>query len=252
MVANLSITSNVVTTQSTTSTNIPLTPSPNASMLQLFLEYLKNTSVFHLTIHLLYIIMICIFLSLSYIAAFHWSSIVEIYETANSHQHFDENLKLNVVTDNKILSLLQEVMESTGGMRAYVYRYHNGLPAISGIPFFFQTNTHEVIAPGASRILLFEQRIPTSIHTAQNIKFTENKCLFVSNTQQDTINQNYEFFERRGAVAVLRCPIFLTNGDLFGFVGLDWNHVVAEDPKVEEQLSTIAKTLSNTFTMIKN
>lgn len=226
--------------------------NPNPSMLQLFLEYLRGTSTFHLLVHLIYISMICAFLSFSYIAAFHWSSIVEIYESANSHQHFDENLKLNVITDNKILAALQKVMEDTGGMRAYVYRYHNGLPAISGIPFFFETNTHEVIAPGAARLMLFEQRVPTSIHTGQNVMFSQNKCLLVPNTKSDTVSQDYYFFERRNAIAVLRCPIFLSNGDLFGFVGLDWNHVMKDDPNIDGQLTNVAKDLGTIFAGIKN
>jgi hypothetical protein len=224
----------------------------NPSMLQLFIEYLRDTSVFHLLVHLIYISMICAFLSFSYIAAFHWSSIVEIYESANSHQHFDENLKLNVITDNKILVVLQKVMEDTSGMRAYVYRYHNGLPAISGIPFFFETNTHEVIAPGASRLMLFEQRVPTSIHTGQNIMFAQNKCLLVPNTKNDTVSQDYYFFERRNATAVLRCPIFLSNGDLFGFVGIDWNHIIKDNPAIDAELITAAKELGSIFAGIKN
>lgn len=243
MTTNTSVESNLVTYQVTT---------PNPSMLEIFLNYLRNTSTFHLFAHLIFISMTCLFLSLSYVTAFHWSSIVEIYESANSHLKFDSNLKLNVVADNKILGILQRVMENTGGMRAYVYRYHNGLPAISGIPFFFQSNTHEVISPGTTRLLLFEQRVPTSIHSLQNLAFSKNTCFFVSNTKADKTNQNYYYFEKRNAISVLRCPIFLANDDLFGFVGIDWSDVTKKDDETIRQLRSVATELSGIVSKIKN
>jgi hypothetical protein len=216
-------------------------------MLQLLLDYLTNTSTFHLMVHMIYIGMICMFLSLSYVAAFHWSSIVQLYEDANNHSQFSNNLKLSAASDTKITETIQKVMEDTGASRVYVYRYHNGLPAISGIPFFFQTNTHEVIAPGTSRLLSFEQRIPASIHVGMNNAFVANKCLLIPDTRHDQNSQDYYFFESRNAIAVERCPIYMENGDLFGFVGIDWNHTVTNDPKVTEELENAARDIGRTY-----
>jgi hypothetical protein len=217
------------------------------SMLQLLLDYLTNTPVSHLLIHMVYICMICIFLSISYIVAFHSSALIQLYEDANNHKQFSNTLKLSAASDAKITSAIQKIMDESGGMRAYVYRYHNGLPAISGVPFFFQTNTHEVIAPGASRLISYEQRIPASIHVGMNNAFVVNKCLLIPNTQLDQNNQDYYFYESRNAISVLRCPIYMDNGDLFGFVGIDWNHTVSDNPDLTKKLQATAKEISNIF-----
>lgn len=217
------------------------------SMLQLLLDYLTNTSTLHLMAHSIYIGVTCMFLSFSYVAAFHWSSIIQLYEEANNHNQFSNNLKLNAELDTKITAIIQKLLESTNGMRVYVYRYHNGLPAISGVPFFFQTNTNEVITPGTLRLLSFEQRIPSGIHIGMNNAFVANKCLLISDTRHDQNSQDYYFFESRNAIAVLRCPIYMDNGDLFGFVGIDWNHTVTNDPKTTEDLENAARDIGHIF-----
>ena len=132
-------------------------------------------------------------------------------------------------------------------MRAYVYRYHNGLPAISGVPFFFQTNVNEVISPGSTRLLNFEQRIPASIHIAMNTAFVANKCLLISDTRLNQNSQDYYFFESRNAVAVMRCPIYMDNGDLLGFVGIDWNRIQLGDSKITSALENVAKEISKIY-----
>ena len=224
--------------------------SSKPTMLQIIIKYLTDTPPWLLIIHLFYIGTICSFLSISYIAAFHWPSIVQVYEESKEHKQFSNNLKHNVETDAKITNGLKKILDNTGGMRAYVYRYHNGLPSISGVPFFFQTNTNEVIAPGAIRLINFEQRIPVGIHMASNVAFVANRCMLITNTEVDKSDQDYYFFQSRNAVAVLRCPIYMDNGDLFGFVGIDWNHTIQADSKLEDQLHALALDLGKEFKSI--
>jgi hypothetical protein len=137
-------------------------------------------------------------------------------------QEFGINLKVSVEADNKIQDLLKTFNDDAGGMRTYVYRYHNGLAAINGVPFFFQSNIHEIIAPGISRVLPYEQRIPVSINVAIASQFIQDKCIFISNTDGDPSSQNHYFWQSRGAKSLIRCPITMSNGDLFGFVGIDF------------------------------
>lgn len=186
------------------------------------LRYLSRTSPLMLAVHLVYISTASIFISSAYVVSFHWDSLVRIYEEAHSIQSFSANLKTSVENDNRIYTDLGNVLHDTNGMRAYVYRYHNGLAAISGVPFFFQTMTHEVISPGASRIMPFEQRIPASIHMAINQDFIQDKCAIINHADTDLSNQNYYFYQSRNAKALIRCPIYMENGDLFGFVGVDF------------------------------
>ena len=223
------------------------TDTSKPTMLQLILEYLSKTPPLTLMVHMVYIGMVCMFLSMSYIAAFRWSSIVQLYEDAHDINKFITNLKLSVESDNNINRVIQRALEDNGGMRAYVYRYHNGLAAISGVPFFFQSNTHEVISPGAARLMSFEQRIPASIHVAMNNAFAQDQCMMIGDTTTDINSQNYYFYTSRNAEAVLRCPIYMNNGDLFGFVGIDWAHKMEENPKLIDDLHRTAKDLGNIF-----
>lgn len=216
------------------------------TMLQIILDYLTRTPTLSLFVHMIYIGVVCAFLSFSYIAAFHWTSVVELYREAHDVTKFSTNFKVSVETDNQINDKLQKFLDKNEGQRVYIYRYHNGLAAISGVPFFFQSNTHEVISPGTSRLMNFEQRIPASIHIAMNNQFVQDKCYMIADTTKDKSSQDYYFYTSRNAVSMLRCPIFLSNGDLFGFVGIDWNRS-AGNPTTMEELHTLSKELSGLF-----
>lgn len=217
------------------------------TMLQILLDYLTKTPPARLFIHMIYIAIVCIALSGSYVVAFHWTSLIEIYQEAHNIEKFSDNFKLSADADNKINNILNKTLLEENAMRAYVYRYHNGLAAISGVPFFFQTNTHEVIAPGASRLMPFEQRIPASIHIAMNNAFVNNMCYVITNTTLNKNSQDYYIFTSRNAMAMIRCPIYMSNGDLFGFVGLDINkaHVFTADQMTH--LHDVSVTLGNIF-----
>lgn len=187
-----------------------------------FLGYLSNTNPIMLLFHLLYIIIVCAILTFGYVVAFHWTSLLHIYEDAHSIQTFSTNLKTSVELDNDIRNSLERLNRQVNGMRTYVYRYHNGLAAVSGVPFFFQSMTHEVISPGASRLLPYEQRIPVGISMNINHEFLHNTCATIKNADADPRSQDYYFFQSRAAKAMIRCPIYMNNGDLFGFVGVDF------------------------------
>ena len=218
---------------------------------QLLFGYLSDTKPLMLILHLIYIIMVCIALSTSYVIAFHWTAAVQIYTEAHDIKGFGVSLKNSVETDNKLNSLLHDVLDQTGGIRSYIYRYHNGLAAINNIPFFFQTNTHEVISPGASRLLPYEQRIPASFNIAVNNQFVKNQCAIVTNGDADRDSQNYYYYQSRGAKAFVRCPIYMSNGDLFGFMGVDYAVNPADPRKASAAVSDVAKTISTLFAVTK-
>lgn len=192
------------------------------SMIEMFLRYLTRTRPAILFLHLLWIIITCCVLSSTYIFAFHFPSLIRIYEDAHNIRNFNANLKLSAKQDQEINKELQDLLGKTKANRAYVFRYHNGLAAVNGVPFFFQTNTHEVIAPGTSRVIQFEQHVPASINISMNNQFMNNQCIVITDIEKDKDNQNYYFFQVRGARSVIRCPIFMNNGDLFGYVGIDF------------------------------
>ena len=204
-----------------------------------------------LAIHFLYIAMVSMVFATAYVVAFHFTSLVSVYEEAHSIQSFSTNFKTSVENDNAIYANLNRLLNENGGMRAYVYRYHNGLAAISGVPFFFQTMTHEVISPGTSRIMNFEQRIPASIHLAINNAFVNDKCTLIRDTNRDKDNQDYYFWLSRGAKHLIRCPIFMSNGDLFGFVGVDFASDISEPDSSMKRIKDATSEISKIFQTIK-
>jgi hypothetical protein len=219
------------------------------NLMQLLVEYLSETSPLMLLIHLVYIMLVCTTLSVSYIVSFHWGTVIQIYNDAHDIRQFGNNLKISVENDNKLNDTLTEIMTQTGGIRAYIYRYHNGLAAINSVPFFFQTNTHEVISPGTARLLPYEQRIPASFNPYINNHFIKNQCVIVFDANQDPNSQNYYYYQSRQAKAFARCPIFMPNGDLFGFVGVDY--VANPDKeKVEQIISDAASKLGVMFSSL--
>lgn len=217
-------------------------------ILDTLLRYLSRTSPAMLAVHLIYISTASIFISMAYVVSFHWDSLVRLYEEAHNVQAFSENLKTSVENDNKIYSDLNTMVTESNGMRAYVYRYHNGLAAISGVPFFFQTMTHEVIANGATRIMQFEQRIPASMHMAINNDFVQDHCAIIEHADRDPSSQNYYFYQSRNARALIRCPIYMDNGDLFGFVGVDFAYdLPADSKKLADDIKTASKDIGRLF-----
>ena len=220
------------------------------SIIETFIKYLTNTSPLVLIFHLIWIVIVSCVLSTSYIIAFHFTSLIAVYNEAHDIKNFDRNLKMSTAKDKKLGIQLEALMTETHSNRAYIYRFHNGLAAVSGVAFFFQTNTNEVISPGTARLQDFEQRIPAGLNMAMNNEFIEDRCGVIPLTTKNPNSQNYWYYERRNAKSVIRCPIFLENGDLLGFIGVDYTADpidLGQVDAVEEKVKQAAKDAAAIF-----
>lgn len=217
------------------------------SMLQILLDYLKTTPPLNLIIHMVYITVICAILSVSYIAAFHWNDVITLYNTRQEQSSNEEQFELDLDTNTQINYKLQGLLTELEAMRIYVYRYHGKLDTVSGVPFFYQSNIFEVISPGSARLMTYEQRIPAGIHMAMNNEFVRDRCMLIKDTTTDKDSQNYYFYTSRNAMAMERCPIFLDNGDLFGFVGIDWAMSIENTEDLTGKLHSVAAELGEIF-----
>jgi len=205
--------------------------SDKTTLARLALRYLATTSVARQLFHVFILILLVMVGTASYVAIKDFRALVRVWTEAHEINSFSANLKISVSNDSQIARDLDAIMAKTNGARAYVYRFHNGLAAINNVPFFFQSMTHEDIAPGTTRILPYEQRIPVGIGMKMNMAFLSNQCIVMKDTDKDSGNANYYYWISRGAKHFVRCPIFMPNGDLFGFVGIDYN---APDSRIEE------------------
>lgn len=221
----------------------------NSGIAEILVNYLLVTKPVMLFLHLVWLTIVCVILSLTYVLAFHFTSLVTVYQEAHNVQNFNTNLIFSVRQDAEINNMLTDLMSQSKANRAYVFRYHNGLAAISGVPFFFQSNTHEVISPGTPRVVQFEQRIPASINLAISNQFMQNRCAIISKADEDKDSQNYWFYQNRGAKSLIRCPIFMSTGDLFGFIGVDYleQHDIHELETIANRVKSSAGALSSVF-----
>jgi hypothetical protein len=220
------------------------------SMLQILVDYLKTTHPLNLIIHMIYITVICGILSTSYVMAFHWNDVVTMYNNYVEQVAGEERYELDLDTNTQVNYKLQTLLTEVDGMRAYVYRYHGNLDTVSGVPFFYQSNIFEIISPGAARLMDYEQRVPAGIHMAMNNEFVKDRCMLIKDTTTDNNSQNYYIYTSRNAMAIERCPIFLSNGDLFGFVGIDWDTPIENTENLTGKLHTVAADLGIIFSKI--
>lgn len=220
------------------------------NILKAFLAYLKNTSVVRMFAHLFFIITLCLVLSFSYVVAFHFTNLVEIYTEAHNIRNFGNKLQGNMQVEADLDGTLQKLMLETQGNRAYVYRYHNGLAAVNGVPFFFQTMTHETIRPGTNRIMAVEQRLPASISPSINMQFLQNRCLVATGLENVNHSLNY-MFVNYGIRSMIRCPIFLSKGDLFGFIGVDYYSLPSNTENLRQQVADASREIARIFGSLK-
>lgn len=220
------------------------------NVLKAFLTYLKLTSISRMFAHLFFIIILCMVLSFSYVIAFHFTNLVEIYTEAHNIRNFGNNLQGHMQGEANLDGTLQKLMLDTQANRAYVYRYHNGLAAVNGVPFFFQTMTHETIRPGTNRIMSVEQRLPASISPSINMQFLQNRCLVATGLENTNHSLNY-LYVNYGIRAMIRCPIFLSKGDLFGFVGIDFITLPANTENLRQQLNDASREIARIFSGLK-
>lgn len=218
------------------------------TMMDKVLKYLKTTTVWRMFLHLIWLMCLLMILSSSYIITFHFVPVLELFKKSHSLTHFSSELATSINMDQQVNSVLQSVLTQTQASRAYMFRFHNGIPSVNNVPFIFHTMTHELISPGTPRVIVFSQRLPTGILGMANTDMINRRCVILKDLDQITDSMNAWHFNMRGAVAVVRCPYFSSRGDLLGFVGVDFKETPSED--LITQAHDITKTAAERLNLI--
>lgn len=192
------------------------------TILDTVLKYFKNTTVGRMLFHLLWLFCILCMLSTSYIVTFHFQPVIDLLRHSQSLEHFRSELATSIAVDTQVNNELTNLASATNSQRAYVFRYHNGIPSVNNIPFMFHTNTHEVIRAGANRSIVFSQRLPTSVTHTMNVEFVRRKCVTLKDIDSNPDSSHYWQFQMRNSLSMIRCPFFSPTGDLLGFIGVDY------------------------------
>lgn len=212
--------------------------------LKTLLSYFKTVHPLKMLWHLVWMFCVLCMLSVTYIVTFHFQPVMDLWHKSQSFDHFRSELTATIAIDNEIVNELTRLLSIAQADRSYVFRYHNGIPAVQGVPFIFHTNTHEVIRPGVNRVINLMQRIPSSINIGMNLEFSQHRCVKLRNIDADVTGSEYWYYQSRGVKHMIRCAVFTSRGDLIGFVGLDYlNHVddqLFDDAAARLQSSTDA------------
>lgn len=197
--------------------------------IEIIIKYLKTTHPLRMMWHLLWLFCVLCILSMSYIVTFHFTPVLDLWQRSRSMYHFRTELATTIEVDTQVHHELQRLLDQTGGHRTYLFRYHNGIASVNGVPFMFHTNTHEVIKHGVSRVIGFNQRLPSGIAIGMNLEFARRKCVVMVDIDRNTDGSNYWYFQTRGAYAMIRCAVYSSQGDLLGFVGIDFTERTASN-----------------------
>jgi hypothetical protein len=189
---------------------------------RVLLSYFRTVHPLKMLWHLFVIFCLLCMISTSYIIAFHFQPVIDLWQRSHSMNNFARELQVSVAVDTSANQALNQVLINTNANRAYIFRFHNGIPSPNNVPFIFHTNTHEVIKPGTNRIINFGQRLPSSLITNMSTEFLKRKCVSLTNINARPDSALYWYYESRAALHMTRCAFFSNNGDLLGFVGIDY------------------------------
>ena len=219
------------------------------AILQIFLRYFKTVAPLRMFLHLVWLAWLLFMCSITYIMTFHFQPVWDAWQKTHSMNHFKTELSTSIAIDTQVNQELHSLLNDTQSDRTYVFRFHNGIPSVAGVPFIFQSNTHEVIRAGVSRVILFSQRIPSSLNSDSNHEFSKRLCVNYTHLDDNQNSIHYWYFETRQARSMIRCPFFTKDGDILGFVGIDFITDPPEDlaTQSEKKLRSAASKLSVIF-----
>ena len=225
-----------------------------SNVIEIILRYLRNTHPMRLLMHLVWIFCLLSMLSVSYIVTFHFTPVLELWQRSHSIKMFGQELSTTIAVDQSVNQELQKLLESAQAHRSYLFRYHNGIPSVNGVPFIFHTNTHEVIRPGATRVINQNQRLPTGINSNSNFEFSRRKCVIIYDIDRNVDGANYWHYQTRGAISMIRCAVYTNQGDMLGFVGIDFLEripigiVRSKEDEVQRAATAVAVILDRPIT----
>jgi hypothetical protein len=218
-------------------------------ILKIIIKYLKSVPPLKMAWHLAWIFCMLCMLSITYIITFNFKPIMDHWERSRSIEHFRSEMSNSIAVDARVNNELNNILQATRADRAYIFRYHNGIPAVAGVPFMFHSNTHEVIRPGTSRVIMFNQRLPSSLNVSMNVEFSKNNCVIYNGLSERVDGVNHWYWQTRGSHSMIRCAIYTRSGDMLGFVGLDYiaNPTDHDHADNELKLKASAVLLSRLF-----
>lgn len=193
------------------------------AMINIGLAYLRRTKPHVLLLHMICFIIANIVVTFSYVMIFHFPSIVSLCAGPSEPSGISLSARQQIEVDSALGNFLRE----TGANRVSLHRYHAPTEAPQGIPFVSQTMTNEVITSGNNRILPLQRSIPIFTTPLLNARLAENNCMVASLSREVPNSRVHWYFVTFNGQSIIRCPIYQPNGNILGFISVDWINEVA-------------------------
>ena len=166
-------------------------------------------------------------------------------------QHTTEQLKALARNDRLTHAVLDQVLEETTADRSHVFQLHNGRSSLKGVPFLYYSNTHERLAAGASSEIATLQQLPASLLVHRMETYLDGDCWTVETATAQPALQ--KLLERQGVATAISCPVFsIGDGQLMGFVGVDYNKVEATNAQTDAARRSLRAAATRVGTLLMN
>lgn len=198
--------------------------------LELLLLYLNKRPITAKIIDVLTILVLCTGIGTAYVLAtnFHTLFLTEKEIEYGKFLAAAENIR-------QINDILTKLRDETESSRVGVFQFHNGTVGIGDIPFFFYSQTFEVVNSGVSSELANNQRISLSVDPHVILLKVQE---FDYDNMIDDSSALDHMFRTRGVKQYYRHAVYSLHGEFVGFITIEYNDVrVIDKDEIQEIMS---------------
>jgi hypothetical protein len=158
-----------------------------------------------------------------------------ILQQKKSPSQFNQQLLLQTEMSMRIETFLCELAETLNADRAWVTQFHNGGQLISGIPFLYQTRTHEICRNGVLRQLHNYQHMSVSYTSWRCNKIAKHETIIIDDIENFSENEQLQL-KSEGIQAAITLGIYDTQGNPLGYIGVDF---VLDKPEITQGMVSV-------------
>lgn len=196
------------------------------------LTYLSNNSAWKTLANGLVLILVAFCLSIMILMVNNFSGFMQIVDKINTTDNIKiKNIEKELEKSIRINVALEEVLQDIPlSARAFIFKFHNGIRGPNGVSFTYQSNTHEVAAPGYASQLSELQNINLTINPALLQALISNDCyMYTVDGTQKQFAAYSKLLRQYGVVSTSICPLKDKDNILVGYIGVNYNVKISDE-----------------------
>ena len=166
----------------------------------------------------------------------------------NQHPSLQDSEVLDNINEN-INGLLHKSRNNLESDRAYLFLFHNGGKALSGLSFQKMSCVNEVVGLGVAPCSEQSQMIHRGNFSLLNSALKKDGLYFVPDTSiiESTDTFSYCFFKSRHVESAYIVAVKDSNGYIVGFVGVDYcmKNIKVDENTIKETLLDLSSRVSS-------